>query len=70
LMLNVHEDNLASVEALLPSMKSPTVSKLRAEGWYAVSTIVDEDVVRKIIPKLKATGAEDIVEYALNKVVP
>ena len=70
LMLNVHEKNLAAVEALLPSMKSPTVSKLRAEGWYAVSTIVDEDVVRRIIPKLKATGAEDIVEFALNKVVP
>ena len=70
LMLNVHESNLAAVEALLPSMKSPTVSKLRAEGWYAVSTIVDEDIVRKIIPKLKATGAEDIVEYPLNKVVP
>lgn len=70
LMLNVHEKNLAAVEALLPSMKSPTVSKLRAEGWYAVSTIVDEDVVRRIIPKLKATGAEDIVEFPLNKVVP
>lgn len=70
LLLNVHEKNLAAVEALLPSMKSPTVSKLRAEGWYAVSTIVDEDIVRKIIPKLKAGGAEDIVEYPLNKVVP
>ena len=70
LMLNVHEKNLAAVEALLPSMKSPTVSKLRAEGWYAVSTIVDEDIVRRIIPQLKANGAEDIVEFPLNKVVP
>ena len=70
LMLNVHEKDLAAVEALLPSMKSPTVSKLRAEGWYAVSTIVDEDVVRRIIPQLKAQGAEDIVEFPLNKVVP
>ena len=70
LLLNVHEKNLATVEALLPSMKSPTVSKLRAEGWFAVSTIVDEDIVRRIIPKLKASGAEDIVEYPLNKVVP
>ncbi len=70
LMLNVHEKNLTAVEALLPSMKSPTVSKLRAEGWYAVSTIVDEDIVRRIIPKLKSSGAEDIVEYPLNKVVP
>ncbi len=70
LMLNVHEKDLAAVEALLPSMKSPTVSKLRAEGWYAISTIVDEDVVRRIIPQLKAQGAEDIVEFPLNKVVP
>jgi len=70
LMLNVHENNLAVIEELLPSMKSPTISKLQAEGWYAVSTIVNEDIVRKIIPKLKASGAEDIVEYPLNKVVP
>lgn len=70
LMLNVHQTNLAQVEALLPSMKSPTVSKLQAEGWYAVSTIVDEAIVRRIIPKLKANGAEDIVEFPLNKVVP
>jgi ATP phosphoribosyltransferase len=70
LMLNVHEKNLSAVQALLPSMKSPTISKLQAEGWYAVSTIVNEDVVRRIIPKLKSSGAEDIVEYALNKVVP
>ena len=70
LMLNVHENNLPAIEELLPSMKSPTISKLQAEGWYAVSTIVNEDIVRKIIPKLKASGAEDIVEYPLNKVVP
>jgi ATP phosphoribosyltransferase len=70
LLLNVHENNLAAIELLLPSMKSPTISKLQAEGWYAVSTIVNEDIVRKIIPKLKASGAEDIVEYPLNKVVP
>ncbi|MFC1641266.1 ATP phosphoribosyltransferase [Myxococcota bacterium] len=69
LMLNVREANLARVEALLPSMKSPTVSKLQAEGWYAVSTVVDETVVRDIIPDLRDAGAEDIVEYALNKVV-
>jgi len=70
LMLNVHEQNLAAVQALLPAMKSPTISKLQAEGWYAVSTIVDEDIVRRIIPKLKANGAEGIVEFPLNKVVP
>lgn len=69
LMLNVHEDNLAVVEGILPSLKSPTVSKLQAEGWYAVNTIVDEKLVRRLIPRLKAAGAEDIVEFPLNKVV-
>lgn len=69
LMLNVHESNLAEVEGILPSLKSPTVSKLQAEGWYAVNTIVDVDLVRRLIPRLKAAGAEDIVEFALNKVV-
>lgn len=70
LMLNVHEDHLSAVEHTLPAMKSPTISKLQSPGWYAVSTIVDEDIVRRIIPKLKALGAEDIVEFPLNKVVP
>lgn len=69
LMLNVPEAGLRRVEEILPSMKSPTISKLQAEGWYAVSTIVDESVVRDIIPELKAAGAEDIVEFPLNKIV-
>jgi ATP phosphoribosyltransferase len=69
LMLNVHESNLAAVEDLLPSLKSPTVSTLKEPGWFAVNTIVDEREVRYLIPKLKAAGAEDIVELALSKVV-
>ncbi|MGB8021113.1 MAG: ATP phosphoribosyltransferase [Candidatus Nanopelagicales bacterium] len=69
LMLNVHERNLAAVEGILPSLKSPTISKLQAEGWYAVNTIVDEEQVRRLIPRLRASGAEDIVEFPLNKVV-
>ena len=69
IMLNVPEAGLQRVEALLPSMKSPTVAKLQAEGWYSVSTIVDESVVRDIVPELKAAGAEDIVEFPLNKIV-
>lgn len=69
LMLNVHEDNLALVESVLPSLKSPTVSKLQAEGWFAVNTIVDQDDVRLLIPRLRAAGAEDIVEFPLSKVV-
>jgi ATP phosphoribosyltransferase len=69
LMLNIHEKNLATVEGILPSLKSPTISKLQAEGWYAVNTIVDESLVRDLIPKLKGAGAEGIVEFPLNKIV-
>jgi ATP phosphoribosyltransferase len=69
LMLNVEEAQLAAVERLLPSMKSPTVSKLQTPGWYAVSTIVEEHLVRSLIPALKDAGAEDIVEFPLNKIV-
>jgi ATP phosphoribosyltransferase len=69
IMLNAPEASLKKVEEILPSMKSPTVSKLETEGWYAVNTIVDSDRVRDLIPALKAAGAEDIVEYPLNKIV-
>ncbi|MBN2192266.1 MAG: ATP phosphoribosyltransferase [Polyangiaceae bacterium] len=69
LMLNVPEAGVRQVEAILPSLKSPTIAKLQAEGWYSVSTIVDESVVRDIVPELKAAGAEDIVEFPLNKIV-
>ena len=69
IMLNVAESNLKRVEEILPSMKSPTVAKLQAEGWYSVSTIVDSDIVRTLIPDLKEAGAEDIVEFPLNKIV-
>ncbi len=69
LMLNVEEANLARVETILPSLKSPTIAKLQAEGWYSVSTILDEGRVRELIPQLKDAGAEDIVEFPLSKVV-
>jgi ATP phosphoribosyltransferase len=69
LMLNVHDSNLKAVEDVLPSLKSPTVAKLQAEGWFSVSTIVDQDLVRELVPRLKELGAEDIVEFPLNKIV-
>lgn len=69
LMLNVEERNLAAVEALLPSLRSPTVSKLQTPGWYAINTIVDEGAVRDLVPRLKESGAEGIVEFPLNKIV-
>ncbi len=69
LMLNVHKDNLASVLAVLPALKRPTVSHLSDPDWLAVNTIIEEKTVREIIPRLKAAKAQGIVEYPLNKIV-
>jgi ATP phosphoribosyltransferase len=69
IMLNVRKENLAAVLGELPALKNPTVSTLSDPDWIAVNTIVDEDIVRNIIPRLKAAGAQGIVEYPLNKIV-
>ena len=69
LMLNVRKAELAAVLAVLPALNSPTVSALSDGDWSAVNTILEEGVVRDVIPKLKAAGATGIVEYPLNKVV-
>jgi ATP phosphoribosyltransferase len=69
IMLNVRKEQLAAVLAVLPALKNPTVSTLSDPDWIAVNTIIDEDVVRSIIPRLKAAGAQGIVEYPLNKIV-
>ena len=55
---------------ILPSLHTPTVSNLSDKDWVAVEVIIDEKVVRDIIPDLKRAGAEGIVEYPLNKVIP
>ncbi len=69
LKLNIAEKNLAKLLATLPALRNPTVSNLSQKGWVAVETIIDEHIVREIIPQLKAAGAEGIIEYPLNKVV-
>lgn len=69
LKLNVGEENLETVKSLLPALHAPTVNSLTADGWYAVETVIDESVVREIIPQLKENGAEGIIEISLNKVV-
>ncbi|HVW76072.1 MAG TPA: ATP phosphoribosyltransferase [Alloacidobacterium sp.] len=69
LMLNVQKANLASVLSVLPALNSPTVSALSDPSWVAVNTILEESVVRDVIPRLKAANATGIVEYPLNKVV-
>jgi len=53
----------------LPSLRNPTISQLSDPNWVAINTIVEEKLVRQLIPKLKAARAEGIVEYPLNKVV-
>lgn len=70
LKLNVAEEKLEEILALLPSMKRPTVSTLAGGDWFAVESILDEEVVKELIPKLKRAGAEGIIEYPLNKVIP
>ena len=67
--LNVQESNLEKVSKILPGMKEPTVSHLKNSNWVAVEVIVDEKIVREIIPELKEAGAQDIIEYPLNKVI-
>ena len=69
LMLNVPRKNLGEVLLLLPALKKPTVSDLADTEWVSVVTIIEESIVREIIPRLSSVGAEGIVEYPLNKVI-
>ncbi len=75
LKMNVRDKDLRRLISLVPALKNPTVSTLWHEGagkkeeWYDVDTIIDEKIVRDLIPKLKAAGAEGIIEYPLNKVI-
>jgi ATP phosphoribosyltransferase len=69
LLLNVHRNDLDAVLGVLPALKKPTISALSDPEWVAVNTIIEEAVVRQILPKLKAAKAQGIVEYPLNKIV-
>jgi ATP phosphoribosyltransferase len=69
LKMNIKHADLAKLLQSLPALRNPTVSNLSLAGWVAVETIIDEHVVRELIPQLKAAGAEGIIEYPLNKVV-
>ncbi|HNW39085.1 MAG TPA: ATP phosphoribosyltransferase [Candidatus Omnitrophota bacterium] len=69
LKMNVKKENLKAVLAQLPALKKPTISGLSDDGWFAIETIIDEKVVRVLIPALKAKGAQGIIEYPLNKVI-
>lgn len=69
LKMNVPKSILKKVLAILPAMRNPTISNLSEKNWVALETIIDESVVRELIPKLKEAGAEGIIEYPLNKVI-
>lgn len=69
LKMNVAGKDLNKVINILPAMKKPTIAPLSARGWYDVDTIIFEEEVKRLIPKLKKAGAEGIIEYPLNKVI-
>ena len=69
LKMNVKKTDLKKVISVLPALKKPTISSLSQEGWLAIETVIDEKVVRTLIPELKKRGAQGIIEYPLNKVI-
>ena len=69
LMLNARRGDLDAILALLPALQKPTVSALSDDEWIAMHSIIEESVVRTLIPQLKAAGARGIVEYAINKII-
>ena len=70
LKMNVHSENLPKVIDLLPALRRPTISNLCADNWVAVESVVDEKVVRNLICELKEAGAEGILEFPMNKIIP
>ncbi len=69
LKMNLRKSDVDNVLRLIPALRKPTISQLADDQWIALETIMDEDIVRKIIPQLKRAGAEGIIEYPLNKVI-
>ncbi len=70
LKMNAPADKIDSVARILPALHAPTINPLSSGGWCAVESVVEERVVREIIPELKRAGAEGIIEIPLNKVIP
>ncbi|MEK7775756.1 MAG: ATP phosphoribosyltransferase [Planctomycetota bacterium] len=69
LKMNVSNGALKQVLDKLPALRKPTISTLSEDAGYAIETVIDETIARKIIPELKRAGAEGIIEYPLNKVI-
>lgn len=69
LLMNVPEKQLDAVLAILPALQNPTIAHLSDKSWFSVSTIIQEETVRKLIPQLKSAGATGIVEYPISKII-
>ena len=69
LMMNVPRDRVDAVLSELPALATPTISTLSDESWVAVNTVIEEHLVRELIPKLAESGATGIVEYPLSKII-
>jgi len=69
LKMNVAKEQLDTVISMLPSLNAPTVAQLYKQEWFSVETVISEHQVRDLVPQLKKTGAEGIIEYSLNKVI-
>jgi ATP phosphoribosyltransferase len=69
LKMNLKENDLPRIMDILPSLKQPTVSPLTIPGWIALEVVVEEKVVKRMIPDLKRAGAQGIIEYPLNKLI-
>ncbi|MCX5782736.1 MAG: ATP phosphoribosyltransferase [Elusimicrobia bacterium] len=69
LKMNVLRNNLSRITAILPALKKPTISNLSDSKWVALEVIIEEKIVKKILPELKRAGAEGIIEYPLNKII-
>ncbi len=70
LKMNIKKADLPKIIGIIPALRKPTVSALYDDEWVAIETVIDERVVRIIVPELKRNGAEGIIEYPLNKIVP
>lgn len=70
LKLNARKGDMAAISEVLPALHAPTINTLSDPSWVAIEAVVEETIVREIIPALKAAGASGIIELALNKVVP
>lgn len=70
LKMNVHSENLSKVIDLLPALRKPTISNLCVDNWVAVESVVEEKIVRTLICELQEAGAEGILEFPMNKIIP